>query len=232
MPRVVLASASPRRREFLAALLSDFDAIPSEIDEPMTGDAESDAMRLACDKARAVAAARPEAIVIGADTIVHDGLRPYAKPASPAEAISILRSLRGREHRVVTGLAVVVPAEDDRDAAGAAASPWPADAARRRGRAGGGTRSGFSAARVTLENLSDGAIAAYVASGRPLDKAGAYAIQDEDVPTVAVLNGCYCCVVGLPLWRLRDELLAAGVAAREPHLTFACCADCPERPAP
>jgi septum formation protein len=78
--------------------------------------------------------------------------------------------------------------------------------------------------------MDDEAVERYVASGRPLDKAGAYAIQDEDVPTVASLEGCYCCVMGLPLWRLRALLLEAGVNARKPHQRIPRCATCPERP--
>ena len=77
--------------------------------------------------------------------------------------------------------------------------------------------------------MDDAAVDAYVASRRPLDKAGAYAIQDEDVPTVAALHGCYCSVMGLPLWRTRDLLADMGVLAREPHLALPRCAACPER---
>ncbi|MCC7365009.1 MAG: septum formation protein Maf [Dehalococcoidia bacterium] len=204
MTRVILASASPRRRELLTALIDEYDVVPSDVDETMTGDPHADAVRLAEAKARAVAQAHPGAVVIGSDTIVHDGTRPYGKPGSPEEAAEMLRALRGRRHVVVTGVAVV----SDGDAA-----------------------CGWSEAGVTLATLPDDAIAGYVASGRPLDKAGSYAIQDEDVPTVAALDGCYCCVVGLPLWRLRGELVAAGVACRTPDTAFARCAGCPERPA-
>jgi septum formation protein len=77
--------------------------------------------------------------------------------------------------------------------------------------------------------LPDAAIEAYVASGRPLDKAGAYAIQDEDVPTVASWSGCYCAVMGLPLWRVRVLLEQAGVRCGSPDAAFARCAACPER---
>jgi septum formation protein len=203
--RIVLASASPRRRELLAALVADFDVIPSDIPEEMHGDPMAEAMRLAAAKARAVASLAPGALVIGSDTVVHDGARFFDKPRDAVDATAMLRDLRGRPHSVITGVSVVC---------------------------GGTATTGASEARVTLRDLSDGDIAAYVASGRPLDKAGAYAIQDEDVPTVAGLDGCYCCVVGLPLWRLRAGLLACGVEAREPYHTFARCAACPERPSP
>lgn len=201
--RVVLASASPRRRELLAALLPGFEVIPSDVPEEADGDPSEDAIRLAIAKARAVADEIPGAIVVGADTIVHDGVRSYGKPAGPVGAAAMLRALRGREHAVYTGIAVV------RD---------------------GAVSSGCSVARVELANLNDAQIEAYVASGRPLDKAGAYAIQDEDVPTVARLEGCYCAVVGLPLWRLASLLEAAGVPCRDPGDSLPRCRACPERP--
>ena len=200
--RVVLGSASPRRRELLRALLDDFEVDPADIAEHTTDDPRADARRLAREKASAVARRHPGAVVIGADTIVHDGERPFGKPDDRDEAVAMLRALRGRTHVVLTGIAVV-------SAAGAA--------------------SDVSTSEVTLEHLGDEAIAAYVASSRPLDKAGAYAIQDEDVPTVANLEGCYCSVMGLPLWRLRVLLTTAGVAVREPDRNLGRCAACPER---
>ena len=199
---VVLASASPRRRELLRALLDETTVDPAGIDEHTTDDPRADARRLAREKASAVARRHPGTVVIGADTIVHDGERAYGKPGDAGTATAMLRALRGKTHLVVTGIAVV-------SASGAA--------------------SEVSASRVTLADLSDDAIAAYVASGRPLDKAGAYAIQDEDVPTVTALDGCYCSVMGLPLWRLRALLATAGVVAREPHHSLPRCEGCPER---
>ncbi len=200
--RVVLGSASPRRRELLRALLDDFAVDPADIAEHTTDDPRADARRLAREKASTVARRHPGAVVIGADTIVHDGERAYGKPADPAGATAMLRALQGRTHLVVTGLAVV---------------------------SAGGAASDVSTSEVTLAELGDDAITAYVAGGRPLDKAGAYAIQDEDVPTVAALEGCYCSVMGLPLWRLRTLLATAGVAAREPGGAVPRCAACPER---
>ena len=199
---VVLASASPRRRELLKALLDEATVDPADLDERTTDDPRADARRLAREKASAVARRHPGAVVIGADTIVHDGERAYGKPGDAETAVGMLRALGGKPHLVVTGIAVV-------SASGAA--------------------SEVSASRVTLPDLDDSAIATYVASGRPLDKAGAYAIQDEDVPTVTALDGCYCSVMGLPLWRLRALLATAGVVAREPHDTLSRCVGCPER---
>jgi len=198
----VLASASPRRRELLAALIAVFDVVPSATAEEMRGAPAADAERLALEKARAIAAGQPGAVVVGADTIVHDGVSAFGKPGSPGDAVEILRALRGRWHTVYTGVAVI---RDDVE------------------------QSSHCEAHVELAHLTGEQIAAYVASGRPLDKAGAYAIQDEDMPTVARLDGCYCCVVGLPLWRLRGLLEAAGVACKDPGVAIARCQDCPER---
>ena len=186
----------------LRALLAGFAVDPADIDERAEGDPREDARRLAREKAETVARRHPRAIVIGADTIVHDGARAWGKPRDAADAVATLRALRGREHLVATGVALV----------------WPDGAA-----------GGVSTATVRLADLSDGAIAAYAASGRPLDKAGAYAIQDEDAGVVAALDGCHCAVMGLPLWRVWAMLADAGMAAAEPHRTFARCASCPER---
>lgn len=199
---VVLASASPRRHELLRALLDEFVVEAAGIDERTTDDPRADARRLAREKASAVARRHPGAVVIGADTIVHDGERAYGKPSDPETAIAMLRALRGRTHLVATGVAIV---------------------------SASGAGSAVGSSKVTLADLSDDALAAYVESGRPLDKAGAYAIQDEDAPTVSALDGCYCSVMGLPLWRLRALLATAGVVAREPHHTLPRCEGCPER---
>lgn len=199
---VVLASASPRRTELLKALIDTFEVLPSDVPEPFTGDPHHDAVLLATEKARAVSALRPHAVVIGADTIVFEGSNLYGKPLDSADATAMWRALRGREHGVVTGVAVVE---------------------------GGDADAGWSEARITLSNLSDPQIAAYVASGRPMDKAGAYAIQDDDVPTVAAREGCYCSTMGLPLWRLKRMLEARGIVCREPGETIPQCAACPER---
>ncbi len=200
--QVVLASASPRRSELLRAIIDDFQVLPSDVPEPLTGAARHDAQSLATAKAQAVATLRPDSLVIGADTIVYEGANLYGKPIDADDAVAMLQTLRGRQHFVVTGVAVFAAGHID---------------------------AGWSESRITLSNLSDAQVAAYVASGRPMDKAGAYAIQDEDVPTVANREGCYCSTVGLPLWRLKRMLEAHGVPCRPPHTTLAQCIDCPER---
>jgi septum formation protein len=204
MTRIILASGSPRRRELLAALVADFDVVPSDVPELMHGDPVDDAVRLARAKSRAIADDYPDAVVIGADTIVHDGRRAYGKPRNHDDALAMWQALRGRTHRVVTGIAVI---------------------------RGGYESAGSSESRVELVALSDAQVERYIASQRPMDKAGAYAIQDEDVPTVTSLEGCYCCVVGLPLRRLYAMLTEAGVICADPAVTIPRCATCPERPA-
>ena len=201
--RVILASGSPRRREFLAALVGDFEVVPADIEEPMGRDAVTDARSLAGEKARHVATNHPGAVVIGADTIVFDEQRSYGKPSGPPEAAEMLRELRARDHRVVTGIAVATNGRLYSDAA---------------------------VSTVTLADLTEVEIERFVASGVPLDKAGAYAIQYEAIPVVSRLEGCYCNVVGLPLWRLRGHLIEAGVECAAPNVPYARCADCPDRP--
>ena len=204
MSRVILASGSPRRKELLAALIEHFDVVVSDVPEdPVTGDPAAGAVDLARSKARAVADRYPGATVIGADTVVHDGSRDVGKPAGPDEAREMLSALQGRPHRVATGVAVLRDADE-----------WTAS----------------SIARVILAAMSADTIDVYVASGRPLDKAGAYAIQDDDVPTVASFAGCYCSVMGLPLWALRGLLVEAGLEPRDPSQCLARCVSCPDRP--
>jgi len=199
---VVLASASPRRRELLQALVRAFEVREPQLDEVLGDDPVADARRLALAKAAAVAAGHPHAVVLGADTVVHDGRRHYGEPTSAEEAVAVLRALRGREHTVVTGVAAV------RDG-----QAW----------------IGHSNVHVWLADLDDEAIAAYVASGRPMDKAGAYAIQDDDVPTVQRWQGCYCAVVGLPLWVACRALTAMGLHPDSPVAAYPRCAACPDR---
>lgn len=203
--RVVLASGSPRRRDLLAALVQRFDVAAADIDEPLGSDAVGDALALAARKAEHIARQEAGAVVVGADTIVFDGSVLYGKPADAEEARAMLRDLGGRAHTVVTGVAVAV---DGRVIAEASVST------------------------VTMRALSDRDIDRYVGTGVPLDKAGAYAIQHDGFPVVDRYEGCYCNVVGLPLWRLKGLLERAGVACDDPAATFERCGGCPDRPSP
>ncbi len=190
--KVILASASPRRRDLLGTICRDFEVVPSEIEETLEGGPTPHAVAaLALSKARAVAARVGDGVVVGADTVVVlDGLA-LGKPAGPAEARSMLRRLRGRTHEVITGVAVV-------------------DA--RRGRHA--VRAVVS--RVLMADYPDATIDGYVASGAPLDKAGAYAIQDLGGALVAGLEGSYTNVVGLPVEETRELLEEFGVPVSGP----------------
>ena len=198
--RLILASGSPRRRELLADLVDTFEIRPADVEEDEIGPVDQLAERLASLKARTIAQQCPGDIVLGADTVVALDDLSFAKPTDRDAAKAMLRALRGRTHAVYTAVAV----------AGAA-----------------GLQVATSTSRVRLAELPDGAIDAYVASGRPMDKAGAYAIQDDDVPTVERLEGCYCGVMGLPLWLTSRLLRQAGIDARPPSLER--CRSCPER---
>ncbi|WP_322796949.1 Maf family protein [Tepidiforma sp.] len=201
--KVVLASASPRRRELLAALLDDVIIDAADIEEQLAGDAVDCARQLAYAKAQAVADRFPDAVVIGSDTVVFRGLRLYGKPADTAEAAAMLRELRGRPHQVVTAVAVVAPE---------------------------GSAIDHEVSAVHIAPLADDQVEAYAASGRTLDKAGGYAIQHDDVRPVERLDGCYCAVVGLPLWTLYRLLDMFGCNPRMPSATFERCGRCPARP--
>ena len=200
---LVLASASPRRRELLPALGVSFEVVPANVDE---SGGDKNAARLARDlalrKARAVAADRPADRVIGADTIVVLGGRQLGKPADAAEARAMLGALRGRTHHVVTGVAVIGSGDEATEAVTTA---------------------------VTMRDYADAEVARYIARGEPFDKAGVYAVQDAEFAPAAAVEGCRCAVIGLPLWTLRRLLLDAGVDAAPPGLPD--CLGCPHREA-
>lgn len=208
--RLVLASGSARRPELLAGLGLPFAVAPTAVDESSD---ERDPAALACllalRKARAGAAAAPGAAVIAADTLVTLDGRFFGKPADAAEARATLEALRGRTHQVVTGVAVVAPSV---------------------GRHPEGAREGVEAVttHVTMRPYTDAEITAYVASGDPLDKSGAYAIQHPTFAPAAAVDGCLCSVIGLPLWTAR-ALLRTVAHIEAPPPAFDRCATCPLR---
>ncbi len=184
--RLVLASASPRRLEMLGRLGLHFDMAPAQIDEAILPgeDAGAAAQRLAQLKAAAISAMQPGAAVLAADTLVTADGRILGKPENDAQAREMLRFLSGREHRVVTGYCL---------------------------RNGGQAESGLAETRVRFRNLSANEIEAYVASGEPRDKAGAYAVQGAGAALVEAVSGSYTNVVGLPLAACVVLLLKRGV---------------------
>lgn len=166
--------------------------IPSDVDEQLEPGPLTEAVaRLAEIKARAVAAGRSDGIVLGADTMVVIDGDALGKPADRADAVVMLRRLRGRPHDVLTGVAVIDVA-------------------------GGRTFTGTDVTRVIMARYPDGLIDRYVASGAPLDKAGAYAIQDLDGALVEAIVGSYTNVVGLPLGLTARLLVSAGVTVSDP----------------
>jgi septum formation protein len=185
---LILASASPRRRELLTQAGFQFTVRPANIPEdPLPGeDPAAYVARLAREKAQAVfdAAADPEALVLGADTTVTLDDQILGKPADADDARRMLRMLSGRTHRVITGVALV--------SAGAA-------------------QVAAEVTAVRFLTLSDTEIDGYIATGEPMDKAGAYAIQGRAARWIPRVEGCYFNVVGLPLALVGTMLEAAGI---------------------
>jgi MAF protein len=184
---LILASRSPRRRAFMELLGLPFEVHAADIDERNgRGERPADLVaRLSRGKALAVAACTRERTVIGADTIVTLDDELLAKPADPVEAAAMLRRLRDRAHQVYSGVTVCPPD----------------------GRA---PLTGVVESTVWMRDYAADEIATYVASGSPLDKAGAYGIQDARFHPVARLQGCYASVMGLPLCELARLLGLAG----------------------
>ncbi|WP_430425627.1 Maf family protein [Phenylobacterium sp.] len=190
-PRLVLASASPRRLDLLrqiglapdAVEAADLDEAPQPHETPRRL-----ALRLAEAKAAHVAARAPDAYVLGADTVVAVGRRVLPKAEDAAEVRACLRLLSGRAHRVLTGVAVVAP--------------------------GGRVAARLVESRVHFKRLSEADIKAYVMCGEGIGKAGGYAIQGHAGALVISLHGSYSGVVGLPLYETAN--LLAGMGFRRP----------------
>ncbi len=188
-PAIVLASASPRRRELLTGLGIAFSVTPSRAkEEVLPGESpEEHVLRLSRDKALEVAS-RPEVPgrwFIGSDTIVLRDGTILGKPANDTEAAEMLRSLSGRNHRVLSGYAV-------------------------HDRCTGTTVSDMVSTIVRFRKLTDPEIAGYIATGEPRDKAGAYAIQGIGAFMVRRIEGSYTNVVGLPLCEVVEVLERLG----------------------
>jgi septum formation protein len=182
--KVVLASASPRRHELLKELVDSFEIVVPEVDELLYlrhSPAET-VLETSRAKGEWVAARRPEALIIAADTIVVRDLDILGKPTNVAHARAMLRSLSGREHQVMTGVSL----------------RWP-----------GGAESFHDVTSVRFRELTDDEIAAYVATGESMDKAGSYAIQQGAAGFVESYDGSLSNVIGLPLEELTIRLRRA-----------------------
>jgi septum formation protein len=182
---IVLASASPRRSELIALAGIEFSAVPADIcEDVLPGELPAEhVMRLSHEKADAVAAKTAGRFFIGADTIVVLDGAILGKPIDAGDATRMLSGLSGREHEVITGFTVL-----DKNS-------------------GIHTSCSVSTA-VTFKKLGDAEIAAYIATGCPMDKAGAYAIQGRAVHFVRSINGSYTNVIGLPMTELYEALQA------------------------
>ncbi|MCW3100344.1 MAG: hypothetical protein JWL77_5962 [Chthonomonadaceae bacterium] len=197
-PRLILASVSPRRRELLSLLGLPFTVMPSPYEEPPAPlhpvDLPTFVTELACHKARAVAQQQPNAFVIGADTLVSLSLErvgvPLGKPADAHDACRMLRLLSGAVHTVHTGVALFQTGSD-----GSMADPLVA-----------AVRT-----EVRFRTLSEAMIADYVATGEPLDKAGAYGAQGYAAPFIESFQGDFYNVVGLPLCEVGRLLERSGL---------------------
>jgi septum formation protein len=187
LPPLILASASPRRAALLKQLGIEFQILPGATPEAHP---EHLTPREICQinayrKARAIAKARPDALVLGADTIVCLGAKVFGKPTDLEEARQTLAKLQGRTHEVITGVCLIHLRSQRQ-------------------------KLFTVSTRVTFRRLHSGQIRRYLSKINPLDKAGAYAIQEEGNEIVKAISGSYSNVVGLPLERLKEELAGWG----------------------
>lgn len=184
--KIILASASPRRRELMTLAGIPFEARPVDADETIIccTPPEGAVMMLATRKAQLAAEQFPDDLIIGADTVVAVGKHIYGKPATKEEAFETLSALSGKTHQVFTGVCIYTKS---------------------------GERNAFcTRTDVSFFPLSEDEIRAYIATGEPMDKAGAYGIQGKGALLVEKINGDYYNVVGLPISRLIRELKSFG----------------------
>lgn len=189
--QILLASNSPRRKELLGWTDIPFTVHPVDIDETPAADEAPDryVMRLALQKARAAAASFPGQIILAADTTVADGSEILGKPIDRADARRMLVQLRGKVHFVHTGVAVI--------------------------RADGAEINDLCTTPVKMREYSNDELEAYLDSGDPMDKAGAYAIQHKGFHPVVDMQGCFACVIGLPLCHVARALRNLGLGGAD-----------------
>ena len=195
LPRIILASASPRRAEILRTVGWPFETLPVDIDESRRDgeEAANYVQRLAREKAEAAAARHPESLIVGADTTVTLDEHILEKPAGAEDALRMLRLLNNRWHRVLTGLAVFDRGRQKMIVA-------------------------HEATEVKFAAINDEEIHWYVATGEPMDKAGGYAIQGLGARLIEEIRGDYFNVVGLPVRLLYELVQANHESQRVPSL--------------
>ncbi|MBI5701225.1 septum formation protein Maf [Candidatus Saganbacteria bacterium] len=181
--KIILASASPRRKELLKKIVKNFKISVSRIDESKIKASTPlrFAIKAAITKAKDVASRNTDSIVIGADTIVVLGEKILGKPKDNKHAVAMLKALSGSTHKVITGIAVYNPKD-------------------------GKIYSDYDITKIRVRKLKEKAILDYVKSGSPLDKAGGYGIQEIEDPFIERIEGNYDNVVGLPVARLKNLL--------------------------
>ncbi len=184
-PRLILASLSPRRSDVLTQLGLQHLVMPADVDESyLEGETPAEHVeRLALRKATVISTREPDALVIGGDTVVVDGARVLGKPEDDSAAVEMLLSLAGRAHVVLSGIALVGPH---------------------------GVASSVAETVVRFRAFSEHDARTYVATGEPLDKAGAYGIQGMGAALVEGIGGDYYAVMGLPIDAFVNVLLEAG----------------------
>lgn len=184
LPRLVLASTSPRRAEILGRLGLDFEVEAPGVEESLDGKESPPAAAERLAREKAAARARPGVLTLGCDTLVVHRGRILGKPGTPARAIDMLGRMSGDEHVVYTGIALAAP---DR------------------------IESSIDSTRVWFRRLAPDEVEEYVATGEPLDKAGAYGIQTFGAAIVDRIDGEYFNVMGLPVQRLLELLRRHGL---------------------
>ena len=181
---IILASGSPRRREILSQVSIPHTVMVSNADETVTGTPAEQVEELALRKANAILPQAPtDSIIIAADTIVAINQQILNKPQDTAQAFAMLQTLQGNWHEVYTGVAILN---------------------------GTTTKVFHSKARVKFRPLSDEEITAYIGTGEPMDKAGAYGIQEKGAALVASIEGDFYTVMGLPIFKICEVLLEMG----------------------
>ena len=187
MKKIILASGSPRRKELLTQIGVRFEVQKAEGEEIITSSVPTEVVKeLSLQKAQEVAAKYDGDIVIGADTVVAAEGQILGKPRDKEDAMRMLRILQGKEHEVITGVAVLLKEQQK-------------------------VINFAEVTKVHVFPMTEAQMEAYVESGEPMDKAGSYGIQGKFAAYVSGIEGDYNNVVGLPIGRLYQEVLAAGV---------------------
>lgn len=187
MKKIILASGSPRRRELLEQIGVKFEIHKAEGEEKITSSIPEEAVKeLSLQKAKEVSGKYDGDVIIGADTVVAVDGQILGKPADRADAVRMLRLLQGKEHQVITGVTVIL-------------------------KESGKTVNFAEVTKVHVFPMTEEQIEQYIETGEPMDKAGAYGIQGKFAVYVSGIEGDYNNVVGLPVGRLYQETLAAGV---------------------